>query len=401
MRRVVQISIELNANSVGKIAEQIGEAAIAQGWESYITYARDHLPSKSKPIKIGNTFDIYYHVAMTRLFDRHCLCSTHATKKLIKTINEIKPDIIHLHHIHGYYINMNILFEYLKNSDIPVVWTFHDCWSFTGHCAHPEDCNKWKTGCHDCIKRNQYPASLFVDRSRVSWIQKKQLFSSVDSMTIVTPSNWIAHLAKQSFLNKYPIRVLPNGIDTDVFSPKRNLDDVRHRYNISCDKKILLGVASTWSKSKGLDDFIELSNILSKEYQIVLVGLNDVQLKNLPANIIGIKRTHDVNELATLYSLANVFVNPTYADTFPTTNLEALACGTPVITYRTGGSPEAIDPETGIVVEQGDTSGLIEAIKHINNHTNISVHCRQRALNLFDKRKNFNEYINIYNSMLK
>ncbi len=399
MPKLFQISIEANINSVGKIAEQIGETAMTNGWGSYITYSRSFLPSKSTLVKIGNRADIYWHVLMTRIFDRHCLHSTRATKILIKQINDIKPDIIHLHHIHGYYINMAVLFEYLKISNIPIVWTFHDCWAFTGHCTHPGDCNKWKTGCNDCVNRDKYPASLFVDRSRISWLQKKQLFTSIDSMTIVTPSNWIANLAKQSFFCKYPIRVLPNGIDLDVFFPKRNVEEVQHRYNIPYDKKIILGVASTWSKSKGLDDFIEISKMLSKEYQIVLVGLNDEQLKNLPTNIIGITRTYDVNELATLYSLANVFINPTYADTFPTTNLEALACGTPVITYNTGGSPEAVDSETGIVVEQGEISGVIKAVKSMVNQ-DFAIRCRQRALNLYDKRKNFNEYISIYNNML-
>lgn len=405
MCKLLQISIEVNANSVGKIAEQIGENAINSGWKSYITYARDHRPSKSHVIKIGNNADLYWHGVMTRLFDRHCLHSTAATKKLVQNIEEINPDVIQLHHVHGYFLNMVVLFEYLKIAQKPVVWTFHDCWSFTGHCAYPNlaDCNKWMTECNHCPQKKEYPGSLWVDRSRKNWEEKKELFNSVENLTIVPVSDWMKELVERSFLKNNHIQRIYNGIDLNVFALQESKASVCQRYSIPERNKILLGAASTWDARKGLTDFLELSAKLPANISIVLVGLNDEQLKELPENVIGIKRTYNVQEMAELYAAADVFVNPTYADTFPTTNLEALACGTPVVTYKTGGSPEAVDEETGIVVEQGDNVGLEAAILTIIDTWDlvaVAEKCRKRAENLYDKKKNFAEYIRLYETLL-
>lgn len=406
MPKVFQISIEVNANSVGKIAEQVGEAAINSGWESYITYARDHKPSKSHVIKIGTSTDLYWHGIMTRLFDRHCLHSTGATKRLVHQIEEIHPDVIHLHHIHGYFLDMVVLFDYLKKVKKPVVWTFHDCWSFTGHCAYPNlsDCERWMTGCHHCPQKKEYPSSIWVDRSRKNWEQKKDLFNSIENLTIIPVSDWMKDLVEQSFLKCNHIHRIYNGIDLNVFYPQDNKKIVYNRYRIPIENKIVLGAASTWDPRKGLTDFIELSSKLPSNISIVLVGLNDEQLKNLPPIVIGVKRTYSVQEMAELYSAADVFVNPTYGDTFPTTNLEALACGTPVITYKTGGSPEAVDEETGIVVSQGDKVGLEESILTVLESwdlATVSEKCRKRAEKLYDKKKNFAEYVELYDYLIK
>lgn len=406
MLKVLQISIEVNANSVGKIAEQIGEAVIDRGWESYITYARDHKPSKSHVIKIGNNIDLYWHGIMTRLFDRHCLHSTVATKKLVRQIEEINPDVIHLHHIHGYFLDMVVLFDYLKKANKPVVWTFHDCWSFTGHCPYPNlaNCNKWKTGCNHCPQKKEYPGSIWIDRSRKNWEEKKELYNSIENLTIVPVSDWMKELVEQSFLKGNHIHRIYNGIDLNVFSPQDSKETVYDKYGIPKENKILLGAASTWDSRKGLTDFIELSSKLPTNISIVLVGLNEEQLNNLPSNVIGIKRTYNVQEMAELYSATDVFVNPTYGDTFPTTNLEALACGTPVVTYKTGGSPEAVDEETGIVVKQGDKYGLKEAILTILETWDleeVTGKCRSRAKKLYDKKGNFSEYVDLYESLIK
>jgi len=218
--KVFQISIEVNKNSVGKIAEQIGEEILRNKGESYITYARSCLPSKSKTIKIGNRFDLYYHGVQTRLFDTHCLHSKRATNNLIKQIDKIAPDIIHLHHIHGYFIHMEILFNYLKKKNYPVVWTFHDCWSFTGHCAFFDtvDCNKWKTLCYDCELKKSYPASYLIDRSTKNFELKKKLFTSLDNLTIVPVSLWLQDLVKQSFLKNQKMELIKNGVDISVFN---------------------------------------------------------------------------------------------------------------------------------------------------------------------------------------
>lgn len=404
MPKLLQISIEVNSGSVGRIAEQIGEVVLENGWSSYITYARNNNLSKSEVIKIGNQFDLYWHGIETRILDNHCFSSKSATKKLVNNIREINPDIIHLHHLHGYFINIEILFQYINDSEIPVVWTFHDCWSFTGHCTHFDfvGCEKWKTLCEHCEQKSEYPASFLLDRSKQNFIDKKRIFNSIKNLTIVPVSNWLSGKVKDSFLNNYPCKVIQNGIDLKTFYPKESRGILEISYNVK-DKFVILGVASKWGNRKGLGDFIKLSELLdSRTYAIVLVGLSESQITNLPISITGIERTENISQLADLYSGADVFLNPTFEDTFPTTNLEALACGTPVITYKTGGSIESINISTGIVVEKGDILGLLNAIKHVekNGKDFYTDQCLNYAINNFDKRIKFNDYFELYNKIL-
>lgn len=402
MKRIFQISSEVNSGSVGRIAEQIGEQVLANGWESYIAYARDNLPSKSKTIRIGNKLDIISHVLLTRLMDRHGFGSKRATLQLIDKIKEIKPDIIQLQHVHGYFINIEILFNFLAEYNVPVVWTFHDCWSFTGHCAHFElvGCQKWQTKCYECPQIHQYPKS-WVDNSTENFENKKKLFNSLEKLTIVPVSDWLQKEVKKSFLKKNDVKVIRNGIDLVKFTIQNNLD-TRNKYKISDDKFLILGVASPWTENKGLSYFIKLSQMLSAQYQIVLIGLNKKQIRNLPSNIIGFERTESVQQLAELYSAADVFFNPTLEEALGLTNIEAQACGTPVITFNSGGSPETIDETTGIVVEKGDINGVIRAIEKIRVNGKIfySEHCRKRVESLFDKNNKFKEYIKLYESIL-
>jgi glycosyltransferase involved in cell wall biosynthesis len=404
MPTLLQISIEVNSGSVGRIAEQIGQIAIQQGWNSYITYARNHLPSQSKTIKIGSKFDVYWHGINTRLFDNHCLCSTGATKKLVKQIDQIKPDIIQLHNIHGYFLNMRVLFDYLAKLDVPIIWIFHDCWSFTGHCAYFDYicCDKWKTQCRHCPQKQEYPASMVQDRSRKNYELKKRLFNSVKNMTIVPVSYWLGELVKKSFLNKYPVHVIQNGVDIDIFSPQPNIGQIKEKYGVN-GKFLLLGVAGIWEQRKGMQDFIALGWRLEKDFQIILVGLTKKQIKKLPKNIIGVERTESVKELAQLYSAADLFINPTWEDTFPTTNLEALACGTPVVTYRTGGSVESVSEDTGFVVNKGDIAALCNVINVVKQKGKAvySENCRKRAVSLYNKHGRFNEYINLFNQLIE
>lgn len=404
MNKLLQISIEVNSGSVGRIAEQIGQVVISAGWDSYITYARNNLPSKSKTIKIGTKYDIYYHGLQTRIFDNHCLSSKNATKRLIDQINIIKPDIIQLHHIHGYFLNMKILMNYLSSLDIPIVWVFHDCWSFTGHCAHFDfnGCDRWKKQCYNCPQKKQYPGSLVFDRSRKNYTEKKELFNSIKNLTIIPVSNWLGRLVKQSFLKDNNIEVIQNGIDINAFRPYINYEDIKVKYNIQ-EKKILLGVASIWDKRKGLDDFIKISEFLNYDEQIILVGLSEKQMNLLPNNIVGIKRTENVQELAKLYSMASVFLNPTYEDTYPTTNLEAMACGTPVVSYNTGGSPESITEDTGVVVSKGFTIELLQSSRKIitDNTIDYKSNCRRRAEQNFNKEDRFKDYVKLYDKLLK
>ena len=396
-KTLFQINVTANWGSTGKIAEQIGLLAMKHGWNSYIAYGRMMNPSKSKLIKIGTQWDVYLHYAMSRFFDMEGLLSRRATRKLIKEIERIKPDVIHLHNIHDHYLNYPILFEYLANADIPVVWTQHDLWAVTGGCCYiPDDCEKWKKRCRDCELRK----GAVLDRSKRNYKQKKNLFSRIKSLTMIPVSDWLGGLLKESFLKGNSIKVIHNGIDTEMFKPQES--DVNKKYDIG-EKKIILGVASEWSKRKGLEDFYKLAKMLPREeYVIIIVGkiLDDKQV--VPEDgcrMVFIDRTQSTLELAQLYSASTVFVNPTYQDNYPTTNLESMACGTPVITYNTGGSPDAVDDETGRVIEQGDFEGLKNAIIEMTS-LDLTDKCLRRAQKLFDGKTCYNAYVKLYNRLV-
>ncbi len=399
---ILQINSVINSGSTGRIAEGIGMVAIKNGWKSYIAYARNDQLSKSEKIKIGNNIDVTLHGVRTRFLDQHGFGSYKATKSFIQQIKTINPDIIHLHNIHGYYLNIDLLFQYLSMIDKPIIWTLHDCWPLTGHCTYFSlvGCNKWEIHCEKCPQTRSYPASFFIDNSYKNYERKQELFTSVRNMTIVPVSNWLAEIVKRSFLKKYPIKVIHNGIDTTIFKPQTDLK-VKKKYGID-EKFIILGVANIWEERKGLKDFLRLSSLSRKDEIIILVGLKQNQLKKLPSNIIGIERTESVEELVDLYSAADVFVNPTWEDNFPTTNLESMACGTPVITYNTGGCHEAIVPETGFIIEQGDISELRQIINKVRNNGKefYSTQCSQHTKQNFDKNDRFDEYIQLYNSLL-
>lgn len=394
MPRVLQINVTSNWGSTGKIAENIGQLAIENGWESTIAFSRGSSQSSSDLIKIGSKSDRIIHGLQTRLFDNHGLASISSTKNFIKEIQGLNPDIIHLHNIHGYFINYKILFQFLKEFGKPVVWTLHDCWPITGHCAFFlfSRCQRWKTGCHDCPELRSYPKSLFLDRSERNYRCKKDALTGVPNLTLVPVSDWLKSQLEQSFLSEYPIKTIHNGIDLNVFSFDNRID--------KCEKMIL-GVASVWDKRKGLDEFVKLRHLLPEDYNIFLIGLSKKQIGSLPEGLNAIERTDNVKQLVEFYSKSTVFVNPTLEDTFPTTNLEALACGTPVVTYKTGGSPEAIDKETGIVVDYMDIDSLARSIRYICEENPFSAECcRRRAIENYNSKNSYLKYIELYNSLL-
>lgn len=396
-KTLLQINVTANWGSTGKIAEQIGLCAIAHGWKSYIAYGRWYNPSKSHLIKVGNKLDMYMHYGEQRIRDNEGLCSRRATKRLIRRICEINPDVVQLHNIHDHYLNYRLLFEYLNKTDIKVVWTLHDCWAFTGHCFHfvTKNCDRWKTGCFECPLKNEYPKT-FYDRSKEHWLLKKELFTRCKNLFIVPVSDWMANFVKESFLKEKRIHIIKNGVDLNIFKPTTSLNLSK----LYCKFKIL-AVSSVWCSDKGEFDIYKLREMLSEDqFEITMVGLSAVQYKKLPKGIIGIQRTQNLQELVKLYSDADVLINPTYADTFPTVNLEALACGTPVITYGTGGSPEAIDEKTGVVVGQGDVDGLAEAIRMMKEKPLSSTDCRKRAEECFDKDKCFEKYVGLYETII-
>jgi len=401
--KVLQINTSVNSGSTGRITEEIGKLLNDKGHLSFIAGADTEQQSSSHVIKIGSEWNKRKHGLKTRLFDRHGFGSYKSTIQLVKEITLIKPDIIHLHNIHGYYLHIRVLFDYLKTAKIPIVWTFHDCWPFTGHCSYFDavNCYKWQTECNHCPNLKAYPSSWGIDQSKRNFLNKRHIFNGIRSLQIIAPSKWMVQHVNHSFLSSYPLQFINYGIDLNAFAPTASSESVRTKYNLT-PNPILLGVASIWDKRKGLDDFIRLSYMLNNKAQIVLVGLTNRQMEYLPWNITGIERTENIGELVALYSAADVFVNPTYVDNFPTTNLEALACGTPVVTYNTGGSPEAIDDFTGKVVEKGNIEVLYSSISEIllagkNNYESM---CRSRAEKLYSSSIQYNEYLNLYKKLV-
>lgn len=398
--RILQINTVCGVGSTGRIAADIHRVLRECGHGSYIAYGRETARGCDTAIRIGNKSDTCVHAVITRLFDRHGYGSYRATEEFVRRVKLLDPDIVHLHNIHGYYINIELLFRYLKAMSKPVIWTFHDCWPFTGHCAYFSyaGCEKWRNGCGSCPQIRSYPSSIIADNSTQNLARKRSLFTSVKDMIIVTPSRWLAGLVQESFFGERSIVVINNGIDLGVFKPRES--SYRQRRNLE-NKFIALGVASPWSTRKGYDYFAALSQRLRNDEVMVLVGLEKNRIKSLPQNIIGIGRTESVEKLAEIYSAADVFVNPTLEDNFPTTNLEALACGTPVITFDTGGSGESVDSGCGFVVEQGNVDGLMCSIETVKQRGKscYSGHARERAMMLYDKNVKYREYIDLYQAV--
>lgn len=409
--KLLQINPVLRrSTSTGRIMEEIGDLAMAKGWECYAAYSRGRdglMPTRMIPVPIGSWLSTTVHGLTNRLFDRHGLGSVSATRTFINRLKEIRPDIIHIHNIHGYFLNYPILFQYLKESNIRVIWTVHDCWLYTGHCYYYSfvGCNGWQTGCGHCPQHRSFPRSWMIDRSARNFIDKKNAFTSLhkDRFIIVPVSEWIRNEMRHSFLNSYDFRVIHNGIDLEVFKPATNVDEIKLKYGLNGYRTIILGLASIWSHEKGIDDFIQMAKKTSPEEKIVLVGVDDSTRRKLPDNILAIRRTDNVHELAALYSAATAFVNPTWQDNYPTVNLEAIACGTPVVTYKTGGSIESITPATGKIIEQGDIDGLLNAVRYIDaiGKNSFSFNCRDTALKEFRKEDRYQEYFDLYDELLK
>lgn len=398
MKKTVVSINTLQIGSTGRIMEAICNRAEMKGVSAWmaISYQRNtKIKTNGKTIVIGGFFSLYSHLLLGKITGLKGCFSIFATLRFISRLKRIKPDIIHLHNLHDSYINLPILFKYIKNNDIKVIWTLHDCWSFTGRCPYfgLEECYKWKNGCIDChYPHNAYPKAK-VDATRTMWKIKKNCFTGINNLTIVTPSNWLANMVKQSFLKDYVIKVIYNGIDLEVFKPLKSNFKVNNKIE---NKKIILGVAAGWEKRKGLDVFINLSKDLGQEYKIVLVGTNDEIDKSLPNSILSIHHTESQAELAEIYSSADVFVNPTRDEVFGLVNAESLACGTPVITFNTGGCPEIVDDTCGIIVNVDDYEGLKEAIKRTCVQNLFSSEdCVERA-KVFEKNALFDEYVKLY-----
>lgn len=363
--RVLQVNSVCGRGSTGRIVVALHDALRARGDECRIAYGRGQHDPAVDAFRIGSSFSSGVHAGLSRLTDRQGFYSAGATRRLVNSIDEYRPDLVHLHNVHGYYLNLPMLFKSLARSNVRVVWTLHDCWAFTGHCAYFDlvGCDKWRTHCGMCPQKGAYPTSYGLDNSKRNFEDKRRMTSSLANLTVVSPSAWLAELVKQSFLMHHPVEVIKNGIDQTVFRPTETNFKAERGLE---GRHIILGVASEWDERKGLRDFVELSRRLSDQYVVLLVGVDPATMRKLPPAIVSIARTDSATDLAAVYSAADVFFNPTYEDNYPTTNLEAISCGTPVLTYDTGGSPESVVGRRGIVVAQGDIEGVLAAIAEMS-----------------------------------
>lgn len=397
MPKLLQINVSANKGSTGKIVEHIGLLAEKNGLDNAVAYGRTNNNSQLHLFKIGSDFDVKWHGVETRLLDNHGLASRNATKKFVEWAKIYNPDIVHLHNIHGYYLNYPILFKWLKEWGGPVVWTLHDCWPFTGHCTHYSfvKCSKWEKGCNNCPQLSEYPSSIWVDRSATNFNQKKNYFSNLPNLHIITVSNWLKKEVSKSFLSNYSIQTIHNGIDLNIFRPYDN--------KVKKETINILGVASVWNGRKGFDDFLMLRKMLPEKYIIKLVGLSTKQIRILPEGIIGIGGISNVNKLAELYSAADIYINTSVEETLGMTSIEAMACGTPVIVYNSTACNEPIEKNICKVVAPKDIDGVINAIKTIesmNINSNIPI-LRKWVCNNFDQRTCYQQYIDLYKNLIQ
>lgn len=393
--KILHINSVCGVTGTGRIVTDLYDAAVSQGYECRIAYGEHKYHNVSgdrQTMEIGTIKDCRTHALMTRMWDMQGFGSRRATKAFLQKVDDYQPDVIHLHNLHGYYINIEELFQYLKRKKVKVVWTLHDCWAFTGHCVYFQNigCVRWKEGCHDCPLVREYPASFFLDRSQKNYIKKKELFTGVKNMTILVPSHWLEERVRQSFLQDYDVRVVYNGINLETYKPRKS--DFRIKYGL---KKtfIVLGVANVWSERKGLNIFFELAEILGEEYRIVLVGLNQEQIASLPEKVLGLPKTDSAAELAQIYTAADVFVNPSREETFGLTVAEAMACGTWPIVYSNTACAEVVERGTGQAVEGGirELAAAIQAYKENGAKENI-----EKYAEFFSQKRFGAEVLNIY-----
>ena len=397
MPKLFQINSVVNTGSTGRIAEQLSLLAMSNGWESYIAYGREARESKSKLIRIGGSIGVNLHALASKFLDCHGLCSKHATRSFLKQLDEIKPDVVHLHNIHGYYINYPMLLRYLKEHNIPTIITMHDFWLMSGHCAYiNKSCDRWKTGCGNCPRLDQYPASK-IDRSARNWQLKASLFIDMPNVTLVPVSYWLGRYVAESLLKNVKQNVIYNGIDTNVFKPFDGKASVKC---VDWSKFTIMTIATRWTEANGYQDVMKLSSILPDNCQIVMVGLDEQQMSNLPKNIIGFRKTESFTQLQELYTKSDVIFNPNREVTFGLVTAEAMACGTPAIVLRDTAGEELVDEQTGYVIDSvEEVPELISTINQVDKK-NMSKDCRDRVRELFNAEMQFQKYIDLYKAVI-
>lgn len=400
-KTLLLINVALNTGSTGKIVEGIGSLALAEGWNVVVAHgARYKNKSNLRNIQVSSKIGEYLHYFESSIFDAQGLGSRVENKKFLKELDRIKPDIVHIHNIHGCFLNYPLLFRYLKVRNIPVVWTLHDCWAMTGHCVHFErtKCDKWKSLCEKCPQIRDFPRSYLFDMSKRNFMLKRELLSQLDNLHITTVSRWLADVAKESYLKSSPIHVIPNGIQTSQFQSTSS--DIKEQLKIK-GKRMLLAVASGFGERKGLYDYCRLSEMLPDKYKLVLVGVSAEDRKHLPSNIIALSKTNSQLDLVKLYSAADVLLSLSYEETFGLTILEAMSCGTPAVVYANTAQPELISSNTGAVIPNGDIDAVVTAVENICSQGKdlYSYNCKSFAEN-YEQSKIYRDYINLYTSIL-
>ncbi|MDD6039888.1 MAG: glycosyltransferase [Clostridia bacterium] len=398
--RIFQLNTFCGVKSTGRIAGEIAKLVQADGGECRIGYGVPGISDDSQrfALRIGTPAGRKVHAALRKLFDAEGYGSLMATVRLISEMERFQPDLIQLHNVHGCYLHLPTLFRYFQKKDLPIVWTLHDCWPFTGHCAYFDyaGCERWKTQCHHCPQQKSYPVCIGLDGSKRNHRMKRKFFSMPRRMTFVAPCEWMAGRVKDSKLAKYPVKVIVNGVNLKVFHPVQS--DVRIRYGLQ-NKRLCLSVASEWDQRKGLPFLLEAAQRMGESYTFVVIGLSDEQLASLPSNMLGIRHTADTEELAAWYTAADCLVNPTLEDNMPMVNLEALACGTPVVVFETGGCPEVVDRSCGMVVPKGDLQALCAAVETAANGAFKPQNCIARAQQ-FDCEQTFQNYLALYKELV-
>ena len=368
--KVLIIDVVCGVKSVGRICTDLADALTAEGHEVKIAYGRDNVPGKYEKyaLRVGSDACVRLSALQSRVIDNAGFANKAETARFIEQIKDFDPDVIHLHVLHGYWLNVELLFEYLRTCGKKIVWTFHDCWAFTGHCAYFDyvGCDRWISQCCACPAKKEYPASLLLDRSKKNYLRKRELFTGIPNMSIVTPSAWLAEYVKRSFMGEYPVEVIHNGIDCSVFQRTPEVlalsDELRTKYNLT-GKKVVVALSTSWDRRKGLPEYLKLADSLGEDYRVVIIGLPRDKIASLPDNVTGVPKTNSTAELAAFYVMAHAYVNASFEENYPTTNLEAISCGTPVITYDCGGSGESA-ALYGRTVPKGDIAALADAVRH-------------------------------------
>ncbi|MBE5801725.1 MAG: glycosyltransferase [Clostridiales bacterium] len=470
--RIVHINVTATL-STGRIAADLCRHAMAQGHETLLCYGRGSAPKDIPTLRVGEvTRELDYnkllrknfrnphrrmdvqtaltrrtlwdklrsrsidlgvniHAGLSRITDRSGFYSSRSTRRLIRELEKFKPDLIHLHNLHGYYLHLPTLFRYLRDSGIPVVWTLHDTWAYTGHCAYyhfpvepflrkdldqqednyddyedeaaapaPVSCQLWKSGCHHCPLKDTYPISYVMDQSARNYKEKRALFTALPLMVLTTPSQWLRNEVLQSYLGKYRIYALPNGINLNDFSPcsdPRFMQDISMFYGLDRigQRKLVISVAAVWDDRKGLDDLIMLADELGDEYCVAVVGLDRYQVNNLPGHMLGVVRTSNVRELCVLYTAADLCISMSRGETMGMTLVESLACGTQVLCYDSTAMPEIVTPQVGETVPAGDIKAAADAVRRLCEHPKEPLHCIARAAQ-YGRNLRYDEYMKLY-----